>query len=274
MRILDEEDRLPRADRHTPLRSTRRKKTDRVADHIKRWIMLERLGPGERLPTEESLVHRLGVSRGTIREALKSLEVQGLIELKAGRGGGPRVLQVSDEISIELLANHFYSREMSIQDIYQVRKMLEPEMAAEAVGRLGSDDLDALEQSLGFCSCEPASTATRREQRMSELDFHDVLARACPNPLLAFNCRFLNSLLRHTAVCRKIYSTHETADLASGARDYHRRLIAAYRDEDADAVRRLMREHMEQAEAIMAHYETIVESRFIMSEGLLDAASF
>lgn len=251
----------------------RRKKADRIADHIKRWIMLQGLNAGDRLPPEEELMRRLQVSRGTMREALRSLEVQGLIEQRSGRGGGPRVVAVTDEVAIELLGNYFYSRNLSISNIYSVRKVLEPEMAAQVVGRLSDEQFDLLERSVNFCSCEVAHPSVRHEQRMSELDFHDILTDACPNEYLGFTCKTMNHLLKNLAVCRSIYSG-EVKDLAAGARNYHALLLDAYRNEDAEKVREYMTSHMLEAETYMVRHEAIVQQKFIMREDLLDAVSF
>ena len=251
----------------------RRKKADRVADHIKRWIMLEGLNPGDRLPPEDELTRRMQVSRGTMREALRSLEVQGLIEQRAGRGGGPCVVSVTDEVAIELLGNYFYSCNLSIRNVYSVRKLLEPEMAVQVVGRLSEEQFDLLERSVNFCSCEVAHPNVRHEQRMSELDFHDILTDACPNEYLGFTCKTMNHLLKNLAVCRSIYSG-EVEDLAAGARNYHALLLEAYRDEDADKVREYMTSHMVEAETYMLRHEAVVQQKFIMREDLLDAVSF
>ena len=111
-----------------------RKKPDLVADHIKRWIMNEGLSKGSPLPQEKELMAIFGVSRGTIREALTALEVQGLVQIRPGPGGGASVAAVSDETTVTMLSNYFFSQPITLKGIYEVRKLLEPQLAEAAVG--------------------------------------------------------------------------------------------------------------------------------------------
>jgi hypothetical protein len=78
--------------RSPPLRS--QKRGDLVVEEIKRWIAERRLGPGDKLPKEDELQTLFGVSKGTAREALKSLEVQGLVTVSTGPAGGATIGEV------------------------------------------------------------------------------------------------------------------------------------------------------------------------------------
>ena len=79
----------------------------------------------------------------------------------------------------------FFSRNVSLQDIYAVRKLVEPELAASVAEHIDGEDLQLLEQSVGHCSLQ-GFEGNDRAQRIQELDFHLVMADACPNPVLAF----------------------------------------------------------------------------------------
>ena len=85
------------------------------------------------------------MSKGTIREAMRLLQAQGLIETKTGPGGGSFVGEVTRERAAALLANYFYFRDVTIDDIYQVRIALEPELAASLAGRLSEAQIAELE---------------------------------------------------------------------------------------------------------------------------------
>ena len=84
-----------------------KKLSDSVAELIKEDIISKRLPPGERLFDEKDFLKTYKVSKGTMREALKSLEVQGLVNIRTGPGGGASVSRVSSEKSNELLWNYF-----------------------------------------------------------------------------------------------------------------------------------------------------------------------
>jgi len=73
----------------------RPKLSDLVVEDVKRWIVTERKQPGDRLPNEKELVELFGVSKSTMREGLKALEVRGLIKTRTGPAGGAYLQQVS-----------------------------------------------------------------------------------------------------------------------------------------------------------------------------------
>ena len=246
----------------------KQKRSDRVAESIRLWITEQNVAPGEKLPPEAQLIELFGVSKGTIREALKALEIQGLIRVRTGPGGGASVTRVPTERTLELLGNHFYARDLSLRDIYAMRKVLEPELAAAVCGRLSTEDLDRLEAEMCFCSCEPMATPVDHAQRLSELDFHDILAEACPNELLGMQCRFINSLLKNLAVCRRIYE-HPHEDLRKRASSYHQDLAAAFRRDDPTSARAIMREHMMHAEEFMLECEARIEPHFLAADSPL-----
>jgi DNA-binding FadR family transcriptional regulator len=213
-------------------RSQRRalpKRSDWVVEQIKTWIAVEGLSPGDRLPQEKELIERFGVSKGTMREALKSLEVQGLVRISTGPRGGASIASVSIDRSTQLLANYFYFQGLTLAQVYAVRKLLEPELAALVADRLTEADFRALEASIGLCSCAPSDKRMTYRQRQAELDFHDVLANACPNPLLALNCRFMNALLRDCTVLRKVYADPDDSEIPSGMDRVAEDGVAAHR---------------------------------------------
>ncbi|RDD60664.1 FadR/GntR family transcriptional regulator [Ferruginivarius sediminum] len=240
-----------------------RKRSDIVVDEIKRWIMNDEIAPGRRLPQERDLMARFNVSKGTIREALKSLEVQGLVRIRTGPSGGASVTVVSYARAMELLSNYFYTQSITIADIYAVRKLVEPEVAEMVAGRLSDSQILALEHTIDICAGEPAGGADGRAQRIAELDFHDVLADACPNPLLSFFCRFANSLLKNLAVCEEIYDRPQN-DLTREGHAYHAALLTALREGNGATARRLMRDHIAAAEQIMLDSEAKLERRFVL----------
>lgn len=242
-----------------------RKKPELVADHIKRWIMNEGLAEGTHLPQEKELMALFGVSRATIREALTALELQGLVRIRPGPGGGATVDSVTDETTVTMLSNYFFSQDITLAGIYEVRKLLEPQMAEAAVGHLTDEQMELLRYSIGFCALEPNHREGSQALRMNELDFHDILADACPNRVLALFSKAINSLLKNLAVARKIYEAPPD-DLGQGARVYHAKLYDALKAGDAKEVRELMLQHVVEAERIMIASEAVIENRFILAE--------
>lgn len=246
------------------------KRSDMVVEQIKSWIVDEGLRPGDRLPQEKELIEHFGVSKGTMREALKSLEVQGLIRVSTGPKGGASVASVSLPRSMQLLANYFYFQDLTLPQIYAVRRLLEPELAATVTEHLTEADLHALENSVNLCSHPPADRGMEHQQRLAELDFHDILANACGNEFLAFNCRFMNSLLKNCTVIKKIYggeaqhvSPARVRKLAADGLHAHQALLEAFRARNPARVRKLMLEHIVAAEQHMVALEAVLVARFM-----------
>lgn len=240
----------------------RRSRPQRAAAAIKDWVVERGMQPGDRLPGEPDLMAHFGMAKGTIREALRVLEAQGLIRTRTGPGGGAFVNEVSDARARALLGNYFFFKDIHVADIYDLRRVLEPALAADLAGRLGEDRIAQLEAVMAVYD-SPAETIEESErQRIAELDFHDILASFSPNPLMRFQCRFLISLLKDLAVCRTIYR-RRIPDLRRKGHHYQSRLIEALRAGDAGAARSIMRSHMITAHRMMEEQETIVRRHFL-----------
>jgi len=244
------------------------KRGDMVVEEIKRWIGEGRLTPGDKLPKEAELQELFGVSKGTAREALKSLEVQGLVTVSTGPAGGATINEVPLERTFQLVQNYLFFRDLTVAQIYAIRRLLEPELAAGAVAYLTDADFEALERSIDTCAPAPASDAQARVQRQEDLHFHDVLAAANPNALLRFVCEVINHLLRHLVTvgnqpAHLAYRRLGEANVAA-----HRRLLEAAQRRDADEVRRLMADHIDEAGGLAAELDAAVRQRFVSDADL------
>ncbi|WP_306029463.1 FadR/GntR family transcriptional regulator [Stappia sp. MMSF_3263] len=228
----------------------RPKRPDIIADKIREMIVAQGLAPGDRVPHDWLLPETHGASRGTLREALKVLEFQGLTTSKTGPGGGVFVSSVGAGQAIRLLDNLFLFQPPSIADIYAIRKELEPLLAASVAGKLSEEAFAALHETIRLYESEPQTAEEEYKQRLAELDFHLELARRTDNALLGFICIFLVSLLRDMTACRAIYREANPSLRETGL-DYQIRLLRAIKAGDAERARRIMREHMIAAEAYM-----------------------
>lgn len=245
-----------------PVEPPRRKRTDEIVDAIKRMIVEHGLGPGDRLPQERDLLAQFSASKGTVREALKSLEVQGLISVRTGPGGGAFIERMSEGRAMSLLSNFLFAKNLSIANIYEMRKVLEPQLAASATPHIDEAGLKRLEAIIRIYDHEPADQNERWTQRMAELDFHGVVAEYSDNPILAFTCRFLQRLLKDLTIAQDIYVQPEPVSRASGIQ-HQRDLIVAMRDRDAAAAAAILAEHMAEAEKHMLTLEAKLEDRFL-----------
>lgn len=249
----------PATTRSSPERLSR---PQQVAKAIKSWVMENGWEPGGRLPSETELMDRFGMAKGTIREAIRILEAQGLVKSRTGPGGGVFVHQVSEERATALLGNYFYFQHLTIDDIYQIRGALEPELAAALAGKLTTEQLAALEEVMNRYA-HPARTAEEeREQHVASLRFHALLAEMSGNPLLRFLIRFTANMLTDITVSRRLYA-QPNPELWSSGLDYQSRLIEALRAGDAPLARQVLADHMRNAHRLMRMQETVLTQRFL-----------
>lgn len=233
-----------------------------VAEAIKDWVVEHGLQAGDRLPGEAELIKQFGMSKGTIREAMRIVEAQGLIKTRTGPGGGSFVHEVSRQRAKALLGNYFYFKDLTIGDIYQLRLTLEPELAAALAGNLSEEVLAQLEENIA-AYLDPATTLSEeREQHVASLRFHAILAEQAKNPLLGFIIDFMVSLLSDLTVYRRLYSP-PNVELWKQGRDHQQQLVVALRNGDAEQARTIMSDHMETAWTLMRQQEVEMQSRFI-----------
>lgn len=220
------------------------KRSDLVAEEIKRLITAKNLLPGDKLPRESELQSLFAVSKSTMREALKALEVQGLIKISTGPGGGGMVVEVPLDRTFQLMQNYLFFKEVRIEDIYQVRKLLEPELVASAVPHLTDAHFAALEHNIQCCDPMAEHVEDPLAQRQEEISFHDILAAACPNSFLRFSCEMINQMIRQLTVFDNEMPPQEQEKFGVSNTKFHKQILQAARNRDVERVRTLMSDHM------------------------------
>lgn len=170
--------------------------------------------------------------------------------------------EVSRERAEALLGNYFYFKDLTISDVYQLRRVLEPELVASLAGNLPPRVIEDLEAILASYA-EPATTdEEERDQHVASLRFHKVLADQTSNPLLSFVIGFMLTILSDITVSRRLY-TPINLDLWARGRDYQTRLLEALKEGDSKAARAIMTAHMQTAQPLMEGQEAFSLKRFI-----------
>src|ERR1035441_9105336 len=123
----------------------RNKVYEEVARQIARLI-LKKLKPGDKLPSERELAEPLGVSRSSIRDAIRSLELMGMVEPR--QGAGTIVRETSAESLVHPFANALKRRRELVSELLDFRKMLEPPLAARAATHASPDEISEMEEIL------------------------------------------------------------------------------------------------------------------------------
>jgi DNA-binding FadR family transcriptional regulator len=120
----------------------------RIARKLASEIRGRSLGPGTKLDAEHRMVEDLGVARATVREALRFLELQGALRIKAGPGGGPVVSVPGAEHLASVLSLHLQFADASFRSVVDARCSIYPVLAAEAAQNASREDVLTLQESI------------------------------------------------------------------------------------------------------------------------------
>jgi GntR family transcriptional repressor for pyruvate dehydrogenase complex len=212
-----------------------------VAQQIQRLIVDGAIKPGEKLPAERELAARLAVSRSSVRDAIRILELAGLVVPRQGEG--TVVADLSPENVAAPIASILVRKRELIEELLDVRKMLEPSLAARAARRATPEDVAALEEILA----RQAEKAERGESTVEEDSaFHYRIALAARNGVVRSVLDVLMQLLKETRA-----RSLQTPGRPRRSLEGHRRVLAAIRRRDPAAAERAVRRHLEEIERIV-----------------------
>ncbi|MGY2896997.1 FadR/GntR family transcriptional regulator [Deinococcus sp. UYEF24] len=206
---------------------------DQVADELQDWFRSGELTPGMRLPPERELAARFGVSRTSLRDALRRLELLGYLDARQGDGTYVRV-PGAEGVS-QPFRNLVNTLPQNAADLLEFRMLLEPEVAALAAARLTPLARQELGESLSRQQAlKDGSPRLSREDTL----FHDALARAAGNTVVLRVLETLRDLL---------HDVRAVALPAAGSGRTvleHQQIIQAVLALDQDGARQAMREHL------------------------------
>jgi DNA-binding FadR family transcriptional regulator len=218
---------------------------ERVAAHIRAEIVARRLAPGARLPGEVELARRLRVSRGIVREGRRQLVAAGLIEVSNGRravvsklGAGPLD---------GFIANAVATRQLAVNEVFELRRAIESEVAALAAQRRTADDVAELARHLE----RMRASVGRLTYLRHDLAFHRALAAATQNPLFTLLVDSMRVPL--AASMRASHVRRRGAREFAQAHAAHEAIFAAVQAGDPAAAERAMRAHFADVGAALEH---------------------
>ena len=221
-----------------PFASVRpRRAVDEIIEQIRGRIQSNELKPGEKLPSERELAAQLGVSRNTLREAIRMLEFSGLVTLKKGAAGGASLTDSNSTALSQNLLDGIALRQYDASELIDVRLVLENYIVEQACARATEEEIDELEEiarASEVAETEVADYETRLglhmrfHHKLSEIA-HNGVAETLTHPLLEITRRFHLSVGPTDGL-----ETHDT----------RRRLVAALRRRDADAAKQALAQHL------------------------------
>ena len=215
------------------------KQYELVAGRLREQILEGVLEEGRRLPKETVLADDFGVSRATIREALRLVAAQGLIRTAKGAGGGsfvtvPSAGHLSESLrsGIDLLTT---ADDLTLEELIEVRELLEVPAARLAARRRSDEDLLMLEAAIPD---RPLHLPTQ-EQFVYNRDFHSCVIAACGNTLLSIAAQPVFVVLQtHLSRSKLGRSWHRSIN------DHHRGIAAAIEGGDEDGAAEQMHDHL------------------------------
>ncbi len=227
-----------------PISALERKErlSDRVASRLEELIVHRVLKAGQRLPPERELAEMFEVSRTVVREATHNLTAKGLLEIRAGKGAhvtGPSTAIVVESLTLVLRSEGG----LSIEDLHDVRRILEIAIVARAADRATDEDISCLEDTLQ--SMEEVEVESKDMVDL-DVEFHRAIAIAAHNPLFIILLDSIGELL--LAIRRISFQYPETLHKA---RYHHRNILEKVKSKDSRQAQEAMSAHLDEAEDTM-----------------------
>jgi GntR family transcriptional regulator, transcriptional repressor for pyruvate dehydrogenase complex len=224
------------------------KASDVLVNELRERILRGDFAEGVALPSERDLMAQTRMSRTTVREALRILEVQGLVRIRAGRAGGAFVQRPGQESVASSISLLIRGRHIRLAAVRDAREAIEPVCAQLAAAHRTPDDLAALEAANAVIA-DPDSTL--EEFLQANVDWHIAVATATGNELIT---AFM------TALSRAIYTSTESdafvdAEVRRITARAHRSIAGAIEKRDAAAAARRMTRHLHSYSAAVAEVD-------------------
>jgi len=239
------------------------KVSQNITKQIRNAIFGGRLKPGDKLPSERELIENFKVSKATLREALRSLEVLGFLEIRKGVSGGAFVTEVDMTKARDSVTNFLLFKNLSLKDLSEVRLLLEPYIAEKATLAITKEDLSRLEKLIKD-SEYAIKNGIGFESRKNEIEFHRIIASITGNPILMFILDFVENLLIDTKAVLKPGKEFSNKVLKS-----HKRIYNALLERNVEKVHEEMVKHIREVEKdlLTAHKERGIEEQTLDQTG-------
>jgi len=217
-------------------------KTNKVSEHIieqiRRAIFEGELKPGDKLPPDKELLRTFHVSKVTLREALRSLEILGFLEIRKGVSGGAFVTEVDMKTARDSFTNFLLFKNLSLSNLSEVRLILEPYVAEKAALTITEEGLRKLEKLNEECEYILQRNIPI-ESRKNEIEYHRTIGSVTGNPILMFILDFVENLLIDTKEILK-----PSKEFSKKVLNAHKRIYKALLERDPKKAREEMIKHV------------------------------
>lgn len=208
---------------------------EEVAARIRGLIASGELGPGQALPSERKLAEQFRVGRAVIREAIRQLEVSGLVESR--HGGGNYVREVTVEHLVAPIASVLNGMAPLREELMDARLFFEPQIAREAAARATPEDLRRLQEAISRQEERVAGGSSGAEE---DAEFHELLASATHNTVVERVMEVIDGLLEDSQA--RLFRSVERSEISL---EGNRRILEAVARHDQEAAQAAMVKHLE-----------------------------
>jgi|SRR5579871_465586 GntR family transcriptional regulator, transcriptional repressor for pyruvate dehydrogenase complex len=217
--------------------------TAKILEKIKRLIATGAVAPGGKFPPERELAKEFGVNRASLRQALKVLEIMGVLTQRVGDG---TYLSASAEMTLkEPLDFLVLLDDLSHHELFETRMIVEPELAARAAQRATAEDLIGLRKAIAAME----HCRTNQERLEADVAFHECIFRASGNRIchLVFRVIHRNLLTSMSHLSRRVPLDRPLT--------YHKKIYEAIQNRDPEGARRQMLDHIADTKALLTSTE-------------------
>ncbi len=216
--------------------------SDQIKTVLKQAILDGHFKPGDKFPPEVEIAAKYEVSKASAREALRELESEGLIQKKRGVFGGSFVAAPGPEKIMDVVSNAYLFGDVTASDLAELRRILEPGLAAMAAERRTEEDLAAMAACIEQVS---RSIDNGTPDQTLAISFHRLIADACHNPFISA----LMASLVH--VFQQVLA--KTPDMETAKQDlvYNRLFYECIRDRDKQRAAEVMADHFDTLDDII-----------------------
>ena len=218
--------------------------TDRISnaivDQIKDAVFQKKLKPEDKLPSERQLMEQFRASRVTIREALRTLEHSGILEIRRGVEGGAFIRDPNTEFVNDFLQDMFSMGKIKISNLTEARLAVEPYSVKLAAERITEDSLEKVRQIIQEAK-ECLDKNSMNDARLLDLEFHRLIAQASQNPVIFFMIDSIMDIMENniSSIPLSVKSVEKT-------NQYHEEIYIALRNQEVQRAQELMLKHIQE----------------------------
>lgn len=211
-----------------------------IVDQIKDAVFQKKLKPGNKLPSERQLMEQFRASRVTIREALRTLEQFGILEIRRGIEGGAFIRDPNTKFVNNFLHDMFSMGKIKISNLTEARLSVEPFSVKLAAERMTNDILDKLQANIQEAR-ECLNRNNKADARLLDLEFHRLIAQASQNPVIFFMIDSIMDIME-----TNITSIPLASELVEKTNQYHEEIYLTIRNREIQLAEDLMLRHIQE----------------------------